>query len=307
MKPCEYYIELLSAALDGMLSEEQELELAEHLASCPACRELGPQLVAAHAAFTRMEELEAPEGFAEAVMARVRAEESARPKVVPFHRRPAVKVLGALAACAVLCVGLLRGGLPEIGMDSSGAAAPSASAPAASAPAAWETEDLESAVKYYNAAVDAAPTESAAEAAQEVSADVTAEHGETKGLWYAYGNPSVLPVTCTEHDNGVPEALVLGSVDSLAQFLARFPDDDLSVVADTYGADYFNHGRLLAVVVEASSGANTYELGEVFQNRVTVVEHAPKAGTCDMARWLLLAEVDTIFDDGDVLGVDVIR
>ena len=100
MKPCEYYIELLSAGLDGMLSDEQEQELAEHLAACPACRELGPQLVAAHAAFPQMEELQAPEGFAEGVMARVRAEEKAKPKVVPFFRRPAVKSLSALAACA---------------------------------------------------------------------------------------------------------------------------------------------------------------------------------------------------------------
>lgn len=301
MKPCEYYIELLSAGLDGMLSEAQELELAEHLASCPACRELGPQLVAAHAAFTQMEELEAPEGFAQGVMARVRAQEEARPKVVSFFRRPAVKTLGALAACAVLCVGLLRSGGVERAADS---AATAAAAPASSAPAMAESAGMENAAhQYYCMDYAAASCEPEAPAEQESRAGGAApmEALETKEPErYSFANPQCLRVTWTEGD---PSACILGSVGSLEEFLARFPDDDLSAVADAYGSDYFETGRLLAVVVEAGSGSNTYELGSLYRDRVTVLEHVPEVGTCDMALWLILAEVDPIFGDGEVLSV----
>ena len=81
MATCEYYIELISAGLDGQLSEEQELELANHLVTCPACREIGVQLAAAHAALGGMEEIPAPEGFSAGVMNRIRAEEAKKQKV----------------------------------------------------------------------------------------------------------------------------------------------------------------------------------------------------------------------------------
>ena len=307
MKPCAYYIELLSAGLDGMLTEEQELELAEHLASCPACRELGPQLVAAHAAFTQMEELEAPEGFAQGVMARVRAQESAKPKVVPFFRRPAVKSLGALAACAVLCVGLLRSGGMEKMMDSaSPASAPAASSPASSAPAMAASPDMESATHYYSMDTTVAASEPVAPAEQEMQearfSDAASQEAPAakEPDHYTFANPQYLGVSWADQE---PGACILGSADSLEAFLARFPDDDLSAVAQAYGADYFETGRLLAVVVEASSGSNTYELGALSRDRVTVLEHVPEVGTCDMALWLILAEVDTMFDDGDTLSV----
>jgi len=317
MKPCEYYIELLSAGLDGMLSDEQERELAEHLAACPACRELGPQLVAAHAAFTQMEELQAPEGFAEGVMARVRAEEKTKPKVVPFFRRPAVKSLSALAACAVLCVGLLRsGGMEKLADAAAPASAPASSmpaaeAPAASAPAMAEDLGLDRANQYYSMSVDSTAACETAPAEPEARSGDTAVQAPQKSTplecvdkepeQYAFGGQTVLRVTWSEGEQG---ACILGSANSLERLLARFPHDDLSDLADVhYGEDYFKTGRLLAVVVEAPSGSNTYELGALYRDRVTVLEHAPQVGTCDMALWLILAEVDTTFDDGDILSI----
>ena len=105
MASCEYYIELLSAGLDGELSQEQEQELARHLLECPYCREIGPQLAAAHAAFANLEEIPAPQGFAEGVMKEIRSREKG-PKVVPLFKRPVWKGLAGLAACCVLCFGL---------------------------------------------------------------------------------------------------------------------------------------------------------------------------------------------------------
>lgn len=99
---CDRYLELLSARLDGELTQDEERELEEHLSVCPDCRAAGAQLAALRDAFSELEEEAAPEGFAQGVMERARAEK----KVVPLFRRPRFRALAGLAACAVLAVGL---------------------------------------------------------------------------------------------------------------------------------------------------------------------------------------------------------
>lgn len=102
---CDRFLELLSARLDGALTEEEERELEEHLAACPDCRAVGAQLSALQGAFPELEEdAAAPEGFARGVMNRIRAAET--PKVIPLFKRPQVRALAGLAACLVLVVGL---------------------------------------------------------------------------------------------------------------------------------------------------------------------------------------------------------
>lgn len=107
---CDRYLELLSARLDGTLTEAEERELEEHLAACPDCRAAGAQLAALRDAFPELEEEAAPEGFARGVMDRIRAEEK---KVVPLFRRPGFRALTGLAACAALAVGLYGGGISQ--------------------------------------------------------------------------------------------------------------------------------------------------------------------------------------------------
>lgn len=99
---CDYYLELLSARLDGALTESEERELEAHLESCPACRAAGEQLAALRSAFSELEEIPAPEGFTRDVMSRVRE----TGKSIPLFRRPRFKALAGLAACAALAVGL---------------------------------------------------------------------------------------------------------------------------------------------------------------------------------------------------------
>lgn len=101
---CDRYLELFSLRLDGPLAEEEEQELEEHLRRCPDCRAAGAQLAALRAGFGELEDISAPEGFAQGVMERIRAEE--RPKVIPLFKRPQVRALTGLAACLVLVVGL---------------------------------------------------------------------------------------------------------------------------------------------------------------------------------------------------------
>lgn len=100
---CDRYWELISAQLDGGLAPEEAEELEAHLAACPACRAEQSRLAAIQIAFGDLEEVEAPEGFAQGVMERIRAEEK---KVIPLFRRPQFRALAGLAACAVLVVGL---------------------------------------------------------------------------------------------------------------------------------------------------------------------------------------------------------
>lgn len=111
MASCDPYLELLSARLDGMTTSEEERELEAHLAVCPACRALESQLAAIHAAFPELEEIPAPEGFAQTVMDRIRAEETKRPKVIPLFRRPKFRAAVGMAACLVLCLGVYQSGL----------------------------------------------------------------------------------------------------------------------------------------------------------------------------------------------------
>lgn len=123
---CERCLEQLSARLDGELPAGEAAELEAHLAQCPSCRALAQQLEQLHGDFPALEELEAPAGFAQGVMDRVRTEKPAG-RVIPLFRRPQFKALAGLAACAALCVGLYGAGqlgstapdLGELGTDSS--------------------------------------------------------------------------------------------------------------------------------------------------------------------------------------------
>lgn len=319
MKECSYYIELLSAALDGMLTDEQQQELAEHLATCPSCREVGPQLVAAHAAFAAMEEVPAPEGFAEGVMARVRAAENNQKKVIPLFRRPAMKAVAGLAACAVLCVGLMNGGMLPGGSQKSAAPAAAADMPASSAPAEMYAAEAPAAAAPMEPAA-AAPASPAGgeyemkyavqtESEETVAATDGAAQDSTAGApsHYAFANDRYIPVNFGQTPEA-PSARILGSTEELEDFLARFPADDLTELAAAYGEDYFTNRRLLAVVLEESNGSITHQIDfqGLFQEQVIIARQVPEEVTDDMAAWLILAEVDTCFDGGDVLDVQLI-
>ena len=127
---CEQMNELLSAWLDGELSGNEQRQMQAHLEQCAQCWALFEQLQALHTSFAELEEIPAPDGFAEGVMNRVKAESESRAKVIPLFKRPQMRGLAAMAACALLCVGLGSGLLS--GRSEEGAApAPEAAAPEA--------------------------------------------------------------------------------------------------------------------------------------------------------------------------------
>ena len=105
---CERAWELLSRQLDEPLSPEEERELEEHLAACPSCRKEQEELAQMKEALQDLEEVPAPADFTQRVMEQVGAESQEKPKVIPLRRRPQVRALVGLAACALLCIGIYR-------------------------------------------------------------------------------------------------------------------------------------------------------------------------------------------------------
>ena len=151
MRTCEEYEALISALIDGALTEEDQAELMAHMAQCPACQDYFNDQIAIHDALLGLED-QAPEGFTERVMAQVRREsrraaegpaapEGRKKKVTAF---PLWRRYAALAACcavvAAACFWAFRGGMPSansgvpaeaaLSRDSAGAVEEQATAPA---------------------------------------------------------------------------------------------------------------------------------------------------------------------------------
>ena len=164
MKYCENFAALLDPFVDGELSPDEMARVQAHLDGCPACRAYVDDALAIRAAFPDAEDTPVPDGFAESVMARIRAETVSQKR----KNRPWLKALASLAACCAIV--LLAA--PMFSHSSKTEAAP-AEAPAAAAasteramgfantaeeaPAEESREDLASSKLY-----DAAPAPSAA-------------------------------------------------------------------------------------------------------------------------------------------------
>ncbi len=106
MENCINWQERISAFLDGALTEQERMELMEHLESCVDCRGYFDDQVAIHGALTDLEAA-APAGFAETVMERVRetAQDAPEKKVIAFpHWR---RWAATAACCAVVLLGVL--------------------------------------------------------------------------------------------------------------------------------------------------------------------------------------------------------
>lgn len=132
-----------------------------------------------------------------------------------------------------------------------------------------------------------------------------------------FENPLVIRVSYSATPE--PGALVIGSVESLEAYLDQFgsnafnsqgssiPNEKLEALKEAYDEEFFRTRRLLCVVVESGSGSNRYEIADVFRDGVRVSMYAPEIGTADMAAWLLTAEVDDTFHDGDTPEVSISR
>ena len=177
MKICEEYASLLDSLLDGELDEETAARVRAHTASCPACAAYLADAAALRAAFGSVEDVQPPDGFADGVMAAVRA--TAPPRKKPRRWLPA---LLSLAACAAVAVTAVR--LTPFSAGFSAASAPAAAAFAA--PAAGAAD---------------APASSLAESA-ESSGDEETSAGTTCGLAAPqYYTQSMVPGESTQQED----------------------------------------------------------------------------------------------------------
>lgn len=98
---CEKYLDLISARLDGELTPAEESELTAHLQVCPACRAIANDMEGLHSVLTELDEVDAPAQLSQTVLSKIKAERQA-------NRSRFVRRVSALAACFLLCVGVLR-------------------------------------------------------------------------------------------------------------------------------------------------------------------------------------------------------
>ncbi len=104
MKNCEYYEELIGAAIDGEITAEEDKELRAHLESCEVCRKFYEAMQAISGTDDALGDV--PENFTANVMARVH--EAAAPAEKPANKKTNITRLvtryGALAAAAAVAI-----------------------------------------------------------------------------------------------------------------------------------------------------------------------------------------------------------
>jgi len=312
---CDKYLELMSAALDGELTAEERRALDSHLAVCPECAALFRTLSENTKAMRELD-CEVPADLKGRIMSSLpRQETPARQgKVIPWKRWVPV----AAAACLVLVVSLLP---MDKFLPSGGNSAPMSSA---------ESAGVDGSVR-----TDAAYGEVANSTAEAPQQPTSADNSGMSSEYVVVGTPeSADPgeaVSCSFEnqrqirvgysDDLVAEARIVGSTESLAAYLSQFgtdswteqgtpvPNAELETLKELCTEEFFQTRRLLCVVVVSGSGSNRYELAPqgLYRDSVTILATIPEVGTCDMAAWLLVAEVDTLFDDGDTLEIEFVR
>lgn len=109
MDTCQKFAALLDLYVDGALPPAEAERVQAHLETCDVCRSYVDDIQAIRAAFPRIEDTPVPEGFADGVMAAIRA------GTAPQKKRPAARwtrIALPLAAClaifAVVQVPLLQ-------------------------------------------------------------------------------------------------------------------------------------------------------------------------------------------------------
>ena len=102
MKMCEKYAALLDMYVDGFCTDEEAEQVRVHLAECDACRMYVEQILQMKEEFPDAEDEEIPDGFAESVMAEIRAKTTSR----KTRMKPWQRTLLQMAACLAVVIAL---------------------------------------------------------------------------------------------------------------------------------------------------------------------------------------------------------
>ena len=226
MKYCDEYAALLDLYVDGELSPEEMTAVQAHLDACPGCRAYVDDALAIRAAFPDVEFTPVPDGFAEGVMAAVRAEVPAK---AGQTQKNTWKVLAPLAACLAI-VAVLQAGPWGNGRKSSFDTAASTNQRAASTSSAGGMEEriLETAEA---PAEEEASTEEAAPAAlaepgEEPRASVTMDTSSSKD---AAASPEQ---GATAADSGTPQVYTAAHENTYSVRLTLTAEEAGDLLAD---------------------------------------------------------------------------
>lgn len=282
---CERYLDWISARLDGELTAQEETQLADHLCQCEQCRVIAEELECVRGALTELEQVQPPKELSGRVMDQIRQEKQRQKETA---RRRTFRQLAGLAACLLLFVGVYR--MDRAGMDRG-----------------QNVFDVGYTAARFVAGEQAYTAYSAQADSAHADVEQVTEHTQTSAgepAHYFFCNDRYIRLYSPVEQ--VPAARILGSVQELLEFAAGFAEDDLSEVIGKYDETYFKQGRLLAVVLEENSGSIRHKIDSqgLLCNKVVIQRIVPEQGTCDMAAWLILAEVDTMFEGGRELRVE---
>lgn len=235
MLVCKDYEARISALIDDELTAAERVEVLEHLAQCPACKAYWEEMLLIRGALRAT--VEVPAGFADAVMARVRA--TAQEKPVTAERKtlrfPGWKRFAGLAACcAVVLLGVWAMELaPNSGADN-----------CAAAPQMYATdEDL------MTGSAESCGLDTADSAAPE------ADNGAAYGYEMPPGSSRETEDETAE-DNAVSSAAVLMTDSDVA---AKWVEDTLGeawVSGASYSLSEEQYGELRGLLENAGEGFN---------------------------------------------------
>ena len=275
------------------------------------------------AALAGLGDCEPPEGFAQSVMERIQAER-APGKIVSLFRRPQFKKAMTAAACALLCIGVVRfsngfflmGSSPAEasgGMEVTGNAAPSSSlfmgSPSAGGDAASsqlaEAPDSDHALGDDNGSYGTASNNVSGFAKQEPSTSApqytidssSSEKEDRYACAYPFANPIRTRLDWSSDLTAGP--YLINSREDLDSLLSDL-SGDLDALSQQYSEQWFQEGgQLLAAVLTESSGSVSHQLSELRPSpdgvgvQVVIQRQVPQEDTtCDMAAWLITAETD---------------
>lgn len=282
---CDKYIEWISAALDAELTAEERRELDGHLAACPDCAALFEALGGQSRALRELE-ADFPADLHSHIMDHLPSQESPAKKNKVIHW----KRWGGLAACLVL-------------VAAAALAVPSAFRMGSMAPAAETAYYQESPRENAGGARDGAKTDSSMESfVTESEYKLCDDNMEI--ITFSMAHNQRVGFGCEELN--CPSATVVSNADSLNAWLDAIPASDPVVAGlrEAYSNQFFTDRSLLLVLVREGSGSISHEVLSVTGDTVTVRRIVPEAGTCDMAEWLLVLELDCALDDGSTLTVE---
>ena len=146
-------------------------------------------------------------------------------------------------------------------------------------------------------------------------ADYLKAHGEEIGMYpaqysipvpmqnYSF-NAQYIRTNCYGGNVIYPQKKLITSRSELDSYIAEYwenvknrwsgsyDDDEFIKAAAKYDDNWFSSHKLMLVVLETSSGSHRYNVTQVSGIGVTIERKLPQVGTCDMAEWHILIEVD---------------